>query len=453
MSRLDAVVAEMQRVAPQGQDELDESTILDLLRLTEELIALGGESVDELHRFDETRDRCLDLSSLPLCTALPEATVLVSGGTGCIGTSVLEHLVAHGTGRIVSISRGETKPWRHVEGVEYLHADIRRREDLERVFAEYRPTFVIHCAAVRDPSRAEMEVRRSIETNVLGTQLMLQVAQEFGVERFSYASTGKAVRYFTSDVYAASKKVGEWLVAAAAESGTMLCSSARFTHVVDNSLIMGKLNSWANGGMIRLHDPYIAFYGQSARESSHLLLLGLMEGRPGAMSIFSMRNLGWPVQLLDLAIGTLIESGARVPIYFCGFERGYEAEAYAGQYDPATSGEVGPLINALESWQAEEALDSQCNQVLVRAARSAAVDFQFDELRRIAENEHAGDDLLREGLCGLVLAVLDGNLSNAPAPLLAQMCEAVSRHQATCEDHRRIDEVVLRPRPDAVTVS
>jgi hypothetical protein len=171
------------------------------------------------------------------------------------------------------------------------------------------------------------------------------------------------------------------------------------------------------------------------------------------MSAFTMRNLGWPVQLLDLAVGTLIESGARVPIYFCGFERGYEAEAYAGQYDPETSGEVGPLINALESWQGEDALASQCNRVAVRAARSAAVDFQFDELRRVTESGHASDEMLREGLCGLVLAVLDGNLSNAPAQLLARMCEAVSRHQATCEDHRRIDEVVLRPRPDAVTVS
>jgi hypothetical protein len=67
-------------------------------------------------------------------------------------------------------------------------------------------------------------------------------------------------------------------------------------------------------------------------------------------ALYTIRDLGWPIALLDLAIGVMRDHGRVAPVYFCGSERGYEAESYPGLYDPSSGGQVGPLINALESY-------------------------------------------------------------------------------------------------------
>ncbi len=74
---------------------------------------------------------------------------------------------------------------------------------------------------------------------------------------------------------------------------------------------------------MRLHDPAIAFYVQSALESAQLLQVAAR--RPG---LYTIRDLDWPVLLLDLALDRMRESDQVTPIYFCGFEPGYEASGY-----------------------------------------------------------------------------------------------------------------------------
>ena len=90
------------------------------------------------------------------------------------------------------------------------------------------------------------------------------------------------------------------------------CSAARFTHVVDNSIIYRRLRAWADAeaGTIRLHSPDIAFYVQSALESAQLLLLALTGAERGEFRVLAITDLGWPVTLLDLALGVLAASAA-----------------------------------------------------------------------------------------------------------------------------------------------
>ena len=139
----------------------------------------------------------------------------------------------------------------------------------------------------------------------------------------------------------------------AATSG-MLVSASRFTHVLDNSIIYRRLRCWAaDGDPIRLHSPGIAFYVQSARESAHLLLLAVLGARQGEYRINAISDLGWPASLLDLALAVLAESGSTAPVYFSGYDAGYEEIPFPGLYDTATAGDVSPLLNAFEAVNAE----------------------------------------------------------------------------------------------------
>ena len=101
---------------------------------------------------------------------------------------------------------------------------------------------------------------------------MIGAAASSGVPHVIFASTGKALRPYSPEVYTASKRVAELLLWQAAARGVTTCSVARFTHVIDNSIIHARLLDWCDGGVIRLHDTGIAFYVQSALQSAQLLL-------------------------------------------------------------------------------------------------------------------------------------------------------------------------------------
>src|ERR1035441_7974447 len=83
--------------------------------------------------------------------------------------------------------------------------------------------------------------------SVVGTRNVISVAAEFGVPQLVCASTGKALRPYSADVYTASKRAAEWLLAAAAARGEARYSAARFTHVVDKSIIYARLLDWCQG--------------------------------------------------------------------------------------------------------------------------------------------------------------------------------------------------------------
>ena len=137
-------------------------------------------------------------------------------------------------------------------------------------------------------------MHRTVSTNVLGSRNVLAAAAAAGVPQVVCASTGKALRPYSPEMYTASKRAAEWTASVAAASGELLVSAARFTHVLDNSIVYGRLLDWAaaDGGrggvdpstgeaaVVRLHGSSIAFYVQSALESAQLLLIAYIGARP-----------------------------------------------------------------------------------------------------------------------------------------------------------------------------
>jgi hypothetical protein len=97
-----------------------------------------------------------------------------------------------------------------------------------------------------------------------------------------------------------------------------------------------------------LHGPNISFYLQSAREAAQLLMCAGTDATPGQLRLGAIRDLGWPIELTELALGWLSRCDHKAPIYFSGFEAGYEDIPYPGLYDPRLSGDRSPLLNGFE---------------------------------------------------------------------------------------------------------
>src|SRR5205085_5787619 len=99
--------------------------------------------------------------------------------------------------------------------------------------------------------------------------------------------------------------------------------------------------------VLRVHAADAVFYIQSALEAAQLLLAAAVSPNTGALDLLAIRNLDWPISVLDLAIGVLAREGI-APLHIAGYDEGYAEQQYAGLYDPAFSGDVSPLLNALE---------------------------------------------------------------------------------------------------------
>ena len=439
------IITAMQEAAPKGRQLLADGALAELQRLTRELIAAKPDAIAERERFDSIRTRSVPVSDARLGAWLAGKTVLVTGGTGCIGSTLLGELGRHGAARLVSVSRGLTGGWPLHPGVDYLRADITDADALRARLREVRPDVVFHVAAQRDPGLAEREIQRTVRTNIFGTKNVAEAAADAGVAQVICATSGKALRPYSREVYTAAKRAAEWVLASASAShpGTAI-AAVRFTHVVDNSIVDDRLHQWAASGVIRLHDPNTLFYAQSALESVQLMLVAGLGATAGALRIYTINDLGMPISLLDLAVGTLQQAGSDSPIYLSGHDPGYEVVAFPGLYDPATAGDVSPLLSAFEARAAQQDADlgidfctSQLDLTRVPA----------DALAKLASACHGAPDAepLRVALDELSWCVYEAALAALPASALRRAAALTEPYEKGLSyDHSRMLAAIRR---------
>jgi FlaA1/EpsC-like NDP-sugar epimerase len=432
MSQHDEIIQQMCALSPETHYE-------ELLELTKALMKCQTFPGMEKARFLDVMQRGIpDFSGgyIPMSWR----TVIVTGGTGCVGHAVLSRLIKDAPyTRYFSISRNPPRPERRVDKVNYLIGDIRDYPRMAQIITDLKPEMILHLAAQRDPGKAEREVSETINTNVFGSSVILRAAGEAEVGTVVLASTGKAVRFFTSDVYAATKKMVEYQAAAAAHKYPMKVATARFTHVVDNSLIRIFIEEWMlQGEAMKIHSPFVMLPIQSALECYHLLMMAGKHAEVGHPKTLAIRNLGWPpVTLLDMALDYLREfdpSGPRCPIYFTGYPPGYEAYAYPGTYDPLTAGEVSPLINCLEAGRTKptEFLGDSLDEWEYTDGTTKCMDAALGSLNKDAA---MGIPDLGPGLSDASEALLGHIFDQVDQKMLSRIHRFGEKHDPAVKDH------------------
>jgi nucleoside-diphosphate-sugar epimerase len=422
------LVRAMQDAAPAGLFRLEEPARQELRRLTIALMSASPAATEEYARFLSIRQRRLPVADTNLAGWLHGKTVLVTGGTGCIGSTLIAQIAEAEPRRLVSLSRGLTGNGPLLTFAEHVYADLRDYGALAAAFEEIRPEVVFHLGAQREPGLAEAEVHRTVTTNVFGTHNVITAAEAYGVRHVVIASTGKALRPYTPDVYCASKRVVEWLAARAAAHSQTRYSAARFTHVVDNSIVHARLLYWREGGVVRLHAPDIAFYGQSALESAQLLLAAGLGAVPGTLHINAIADLGWPINLLDLALGVLTRTGSTAPIYFSGYDPGYESMAFPGLYDPTTAGDVSPLISAFEEPFTGRDPSGAVDAFRVQQGADTGQNALLDKLEAVSNSSQEPAEI-RCALDALSWSLLQATIEAAPRETVARAARRTARYR------------------------
>jgi len=300
--------------------------------------------------FTPTTKRVLSLPVDALAVVLKHATCVVTGGLGCVGSHLVDTLCTLGVSRIVIIDkRPADDPARGDSRVTYIQADVRDGQRLQELFARFQPDYVFHTAAQRDPGYAERHIEEAVSDNVVGTWNVIQACEHTrSVRQCVFSSTGKASRYFTQEVYAATKKVCEYLFDAFARRCNVLYSVVRFTHILDNSLMNAELRNIEKADCQAVHSPGKYVTAQNVSEAVNLMLNALLHAKTGLCSFLIVRDLAWPVESLEVALYHLDRTGSPIPVVFKGNPPGYTEKFFRGQVNWAKPAEINQLINVYE---------------------------------------------------------------------------------------------------------
>jgi hypothetical protein len=352
------VLQSIWETVPAGSPEPTDSAVLDRLNgFTQELIDVSGRDRLLVDPFVEVYDRQVKIDEKVVANILKDKTILVTGGRGFVGTNLIAKLQQFGVKKIVAVdvTADQNQPIaiknpqvNRNAPVAFYHCDVRDAATLQAIFVAERPQLVFHLAAQRLPGLAETQIHETVSTNLFGSVNVIDCCEANQVAGCVFSSTGKASRYFTPDIYAGSKKIAEWLFSDRSKSSKCQFGIVRFTHVVENSPISAELDLRVAAGLVSMHAPDRHIYAQNIEESVNLLLKSLTTLQPGTTEILSVRDIGWPVNTLDVALHKILKSGKNIPLYFKGLPAGYERHVFMGQLDLSGQREVLPMLNVLE---------------------------------------------------------------------------------------------------------
>ena len=258
------------------------------------------------------------LNTRLVCGYISGKTVLVTGGGGSIGSELCRQMCAVAPKRIVVFDMYENDAYllrneilREYDDVECIVeiGSVCDEARLRDVFVKYHPSAVFHAAAHKHVPLMEMCPREAIRNNVFGTLNAVRLADEFGVARFIFISTDKAVN--PTSVMGATKRMGEMIIQHYAQESKTVFAAVRFGNVLgsNGSVIPIFERQIASGGPVTVTHPDIERFFMTIPEASRLVIQAGGMAQGGEIFILDM---GEPVKIVELARSLITLSGLRV---------------------------------------------------------------------------------------------------------------------------------------------
>jgi FlaA1/EpsC-like NDP-sugar epimerase len=225
--------------------------------------------------------------------------VLISGMGGSIGSELARQLAPHH--KIFGIDINETANYQIREELKrkgyWIHSrtgDIRNRATLADVFEDFKPEIVYHAAALKNVTPSEEYPSEAIETNILGTQNVIQEAKRWEcLQKFVFISTDKVVNAHC--IMGITKKCAEGLVTRAGDKFV----AVRFGNVLGSSGSVLEIwkRQYEAGLPLTITDPSMERYTMTIPEAVRLVIKAGESGKDGEIWIMDM---GEPVNIIDL---------------------------------------------------------------------------------------------------------------------------------------------------------
>jgi UDP-N-acetylglucosamine 4,6-dehydratase len=237
-------------------------------------------------------------------------TLLITGGTGSFGNAVLRRFLDTGISEIRIFSRDEKK--QDDMRKKYAHPNLRFYlgdvRDLRSVAAGMRGVnYVFHAAALKQVPSCEFHPMQAVQTNVMGTENVLEAAIAAGVQRVVCLSTDKAV--YPINAMGMSKALMEKVMVATSRNldrlSTVICGT-RYGNVMASrgSVIPLFIEQVRARRAITVTDPAMTRFMMTLDDAVDLVLYAFQHGCNG--DLFVQKAPAATVQVLAQAIAELM---------------------------------------------------------------------------------------------------------------------------------------------------
>lgn len=253
-----------------------------------------------------------------------DGVLMITGGTGSFGNAVLSRFLNTNVREIRILSRDEKKQedMRIRLNNPKLHFYIGDVRDYDSVKHAMRGVdYVFHAAALKQVPSCEFYPMEAVRTNVLGTENVLNAADDNGVQRVVVLSTDKAV--YPINAMGISKAMAEKVMVAKSrmqESGRTIFCATRYGNVMASrgSVIPLFVDQLKSDGVLTVTDPNMTRFLMSLEESVDLVLHAFSHGQQG--DIFVQKAVASTVGDLAIALKRVFASDA--PIRIIGTRHG-----------------------------------------------------------------------------------------------------------------------------------
>lgn len=250
--------------------------------------------------------RAINLDSQGLESFIGGKCVLVTGAAGSIGSELCRQIIRFNPAKIVLFDSSESplffldrelKDQLKVEVVPVI-GNVRHRHSLEQLFKEYQPQVVFHAAAYKHVPLMENQPDSAVSVNVLGTKVLADMSEKFGVDSFVMVSTDKAVN--PTSVMGATKRCAEMYIQTLSRTSKTRFVTVRFGNVLDSagSVIPIFRKQIREGGPVTVTHPEVTRFFMTIPEAAQLVVQAGCMGQGGEIYLLDM---GEPVKILYLA--------------------------------------------------------------------------------------------------------------------------------------------------------
>lgn len=339
-------------------------------------------------------------------------SIVVTGGGGSIGSEICDRAVTFGASRLLVIENSEPALHAVLEALRGKQseaeivgriADIRDRQRMMTLIAEFEPDIVFHAAALKHVPLLERDWDEGIKTNVFGSVNVADAAVAAGAEAMVMISTDKAIEPVS--VLGATKRLAEMYCEGLNDEiarrggngkrGTRLIS-VRFGNVLaSNGSVVPKFKAQIEaGGPVTVTHPDMVRYFMTIREACDLVVTAASHALSPAtddVSIYVL-NMGQPVKIVDLAERIIrlsgLEPGRDIKITFTGIRPGERLHEilFAREEETADIGIPGivaakpaqPPLESIRAWLAtlEQGLSRNERAAIYNLLRDAVPEFR-----------------------------------------------------------------------------
>lgn len=217
--------------------------------------------------------------------------ILITGGTGSFGNSMIKALLTLTPKKIIVYSRDEKKQFDmrneyNNKLIKFIIGDVRDKDRLTQIMKGV--DYVFHAAALKQVPTCEFFPMEAVKTNILGAHNVLRIAIDSGVEKVVILSTDKAV--YPINAMGMSKALMEKCMIAESRNitgkQTVLCG-VRYGNVLYSrgSVIPRFIEEIRKGSPLTITNPDMTRFLLPLKEAVDLVLHAFVAGENGCLYV------------------------------------------------------------------------------------------------------------------------------------------------------------------------